>query len=122
MKNGKMINGYGEQRWFKNDLPHREDGPAATLLNGDEFWYLDGLAHREGGPAIDYANGEKFWYLNGERLRHPERFKTMELWFEYLNDNESETYQLIHDTDGFISFIDEPSGKQTRVHQMAHML
>jgi len=39
-----------------------------------------------------------------------------------LNDNESESYQVIHDYNGIISFINNPSSKQTRVHQMAHVL
>jgi len=67
------------------------------------------------------ANGSK-WYLNDERLIHPDSFKTMEEWFQYLNDNEEQTYQLIHDHNGFIGVINNPSAKQTRVHQMAHLL
>jgi len=68
------------------------------------------------------ANGNKFWWLNGERLIHPEPFDTMDEWFEYLNDNEEQTYQVIHDHNGFIEIIKNPSAKQTRVHQMAHVL
>jgi len=64
--------------------------------------------------------------LNGERLIHPEPFVTMESWFKYLNENEEQTYQVIHDHNGFIGFIigfiNNPSGKQTRVHQMAHVI
>jgi len=60
--------------------------------------------------------------LNGEELIHPECFESIEKWFKYLNVNESETYQLIHDINGFIGFINNPSAKQTRVHQMAHLL
>jgi len=60
--------------------------------------------------------------LNDEVLIHPETFDTMESWFLYLNDNEEQTYQLIHDIKGFIEIIKNPSSKQTRVHQMAHVL
>jgi len=60
--------------------------------------------------------------LNDEELIHPECFDTMEEWFQYLNENESESYQVIHDHNGFIEIINNPSSKQTRVHQMAHML
>jgi len=60
--------------------------------------------------------------LNGVELIHPECFESMEEWFQYLNDNESESYQVIHDIKGIISFINNPSGKQTRIHQMAHLL
>jgi len=83
---------------------------------------LNGKKHREYGPASELANGSNSWYLNGERLIHPEPFDTMEEWFEYLNENEEQTYQLIHDYNGIISFINNPSGKQIRVHQMAHLL
>jgi len=55
-------------------------------------------------------------------LNQPEAFGTMDAWFEYLNDNESESYQVIHDHNGFIEIINNPSAKQTRVHQMAHVI
>jgi len=60
--------------------------------------------------------------LNGVELIHPEEFKTMEEWFKYLNDNEEQTYQVIHDHNGVIEIINNPSAKQVRVHQMAHVL
>jgi len=64
----------------------------------------------------------KKWWLNGEELIHPESFDTMESWFLYLNANESESYQVIHDHNGFIGFINNPSATQIRVHQMAHVI
>jgi len=60
--------------------------------------------------------------VNGVEIIQPEAFDTTEEWFEYLNDNEEQTYQLIHDHNGFIGFIKNPSAKQTRAHQMAHLL
>jgi len=36
--------------------------------------------------------------------------------------NDIDIYQSIHDFNGFIKFIDNPSGKQIRVHQMAHVI
>jgi len=60
--------------------------------------------------------------LNGEDLEHPDSFKTMEDWFQYLNCNEKQSYQVIHDIKGIIEIIKNPSSKQTRVHQMAHVL
>jgi len=68
------------------------------------------------------SNGTKSWYLNGIEIKHPEAFDTMESWFEYLNDNVEQTYQVIHDINGIIEIIKNPSAKQTRVHQMAHVL
>jgi len=145
MKNGVIIDSEGSKRWFLNDLLHREDGPAIEWasstkewwlnglrqrvdgpaiewLNGDNFWYSNGELHREDGPACECVNGDNFWYLNGVMLSQPEMFEAMDAWFLYLNDNEKETYKLIHDHNGFIGFINNPSGKQTRVHQMAHIL
>jgi len=56
------------------------------------------------------------------KLKQPEEFTTMDAWFDYLNENEEETYQLIHDHNGFISFIKNPSGKQNRLHKITHIL
>jgi len=67
--------------------------------------------------------GSAGWYLMmSGQLDLPVEFSTMEHWFEYLNENEEQTYQLIHDHNGFIGFIKNPSDKQVRVHQMAHVL
>jgi len=55
-------------------------------------------------------------------LIHPEEFLDMKEWIAYLNCNEEESYQLIHDINGFIGLIDNPSDKQVRVHQMAHVI
>ena len=53
----------------KNNVPHRENGPAVIHINGDEEWYIDGYRHREDGPASKriYSNGEvhNYYYLNG---------------------------------------------------------
>lgn len=51
--------------WYKNDILHREDGPAVEYLNGDKYWYIDGKLHREDGPAVEWYNGDKEWYING---------------------------------------------------------
>jgi len=83
---------------------------------------LNGKQHRVDGPAEEWANGSKKWWLNGIVFIYPEEFKTMESWIQYLNDNEEQTYQLIHDHNGFIGFIVDPSDKQTRVHRMAHVI
>jgi len=145
MKNGLVVDEYGDNCWYLNDELHRVDGPAEQLADGSKFWLLNGLKHREYGPASEWANGDKFWWLNGKKHRvdgpaeefangskfwwlngviliHPELFDTMEAWFLYLNNNESKSYQVIHDINGIIEIIKNPSAKQTRVHQMAHVL
>ena len=45
--------------WYKEDLLHREDGPAIECVNGDKFWYKEGELDRIDGPAIEYANGPR---------------------------------------------------------------
>jgi len=122
MKNGLDVAEDGSKYWYLNGKRHREDYPAIEYANGSKYWYLHGKAHREDGPAEEWANGTKRWFLHGELLDHPESFDTMESWFEYLNDNAEQTYQLIHDYNGLIGFINNPSAKQVRVHQMAHLL
>jgi hypothetical protein len=88
MQNGKYIGYNGKEEWFKDDLRHREDGPAIEWFNGDKLWYLNGELHRVDGPARELSNGSKAWYLNGQR--HREYGPAMELsngtkrW--YLND------------------------------------
>jgi len=62
------------------------------------------------------------WFLNDKELNHPEAFENMEAWIEYLNCNEEETYQVIHDINGFIGLIDNTSARQMRVHQMRWVL
>ena len=83
--NGKTIRGFrpdfyvsfvetetkkkGVAYWIRDDLPHREGGPAYVRLEeegGGMEWFIDGKLHREGGPAIIYKNGITQWWLNGE--------------------------------------------------------
>ena len=140
-----IVNEDGDKCWYLNDNRHREDGPAVERADGARFWYINGKKHRidgpaeewgnefkfwylnderhrEDGPAIEWANGSNLWYLNDKRLVRAEGFETMEAWFKHLNDNEEETYQLINDHSGFISFINNPSDRQKRLHQMRHVL
>lgn len=77
-----------EEKWFKNGLPYREDGPAWIGYYSDgktvkyEAWYTKfgegepvyhGLFHRNDGPAWIYYNPdgktvrEQYWFKEGER-------------------------------------------------------
>lgn len=58
----------GIKYWYKNNLFHREDGPAIECANGNKFWFQNGLWHREDGPAVELNNGTKAWYLNGKLI------------------------------------------------------
>jgi len=55
--------------YYKNQLLHREDGPAIEYYNGDKHWYINGWHHRVNGPAILYHDGSKEYYINGQLHR-----------------------------------------------------
>jgi hypothetical protein len=79
MRNGKLIDQFGNQQWFKDNKLHREDGPAVILPSIREWW-INGRRHRVDGPAvIAYNNGYKEWWLNGFQLKR-------EKWWEMLSD------------------------------------
>jgi hypothetical protein len=52
----------------KDDLIHREDGPAITYHDGSKCWVINGEYHRDDGPAIEWANGDKWWYFHGKYI------------------------------------------------------
>ena len=79
MKNGKQIDIWGDEVWYKDGELHREDGPARIHSNGTKVWYKDGKLHREDGPAVIKKDGTKRWYLNGE-------FFLKEKWWERISD------------------------------------
>jgi hypothetical protein len=41
MKNGLEIDQYGNKRYWKNNLLHREDGPAIEYFDGEKHWFLN---------------------------------------------------------------------------------
>ena len=56
----------GARRWYKDDLLHREGGPAVEEPDGTRRWYKDGRLHREDGPAIERADGTREWWVDGK--------------------------------------------------------
>jgi len=73
--------------------------------------------------------------LHGIRLKLPTEFDKKEEWVSYMHTTEMEewldyfnvisekdSYPVIHSINGIIDVIHNPSGKQVRVHQMAHLL
>jgi hypothetical protein len=59
MKNGKYIGSAGGIFYYKNDLFHREDGPAVTytgIFKGYQEWYID-------GERINVQDNEEFLRL-----------------------------------------------------------
>lgn len=65
MRNGLHIHSNGTKMWYKNDLLHREDGPAIEYMDGTKHWCKDGKYHRNNGPAIEYSSGTKEWHQDG---------------------------------------------------------
>jgi len=68
MRQGLIMDTPGTKAWYKDDLLHREDGPAVELTGGIKMWYKNGARHREDGPAIEWPDDSKEWYLNDEHL------------------------------------------------------
>jgi len=112
----------GSKCWYLNGKKHRDDGPAQEWSDGSKYWYLNGKKHRVDGPAVEDGihwykkhsvdgpaverkTDGNYWYLYDKQLKYPPVFGTMEAWLEYLNNNESESYQVIHDINGIIETI-----------------
>lgn len=74
MKNGrfKAFVDFGKYNilYFKDDMLHRENGPAMTSHNGTKTWYKNGKKHRVGAPASIWNNGNIEWFFEG--MRHCE--------------------------------------------------
>jgi hypothetical protein len=59
----------GSEYWYKDDMLHRENGPAIIYSNGETHWCIDGKSHRLDGPAVISANGSEYWYVDGNLHR-----------------------------------------------------
>lgn len=55
----------GGLEWYRDDLPHREDGPARINASGERAWLIEGVYHREDGPAHIDSEGGEYWYRHG---------------------------------------------------------
>jgi len=69
MRNGRIVDKFGDVRWYLNKELHRTGGPAVERVDGSCEWWLYGQLHREDGPAIEWANGSCFWYVNDQLHR-----------------------------------------------------
>lgn len=47
----------------------KKDDYSGYSSNEERHWYKNNILHREDGPAIEYPNGENYWYLEGRRYR-----------------------------------------------------
>ena len=69
MRNGLIVGPGSAQKWYLDDMRHREDGPAVVLPDGFQQWYQNDELHREDGPAVTYASGAQEWHLRGRLHR-----------------------------------------------------
>ena len=67
MKNGR----YEEDErvvYYKDDVYHREDGPAVVFSTGTKFWFWNGKYHRLDGPAMEGESGYQAWYVDDQKI------------------------------------------------------
>jgi len=79
MKTGKFIE-YERITYRKNNMFHREDGPAIEYPGVSKQWWLNDRLHRIDGPAVENADGYKAWYINYELFN----VKTQEEFEQYM--------------------------------------
>lgn len=58
----------GSKWWFKDNLEHRDNGPAILKTNGHQSWYNRGKWHRLDGPAIKWPDGTYEYWINGQEV------------------------------------------------------
>ena len=68
MRNGIIVDRYGTKIYYKDDVFHREDGPAVIHLDGAMSYWIDGKRHRKDGPAVIYPTGTLEYWIDGKRL------------------------------------------------------
>lgn len=117
MKNDLIIDSLDYKQYYKNNLLHRENGPAFEYKTKSgrlsSSWYVDGKLHRIDGPAVQHANGDKEWHQNGllhrvdgpaiDRLNVKEWYCNGKLHKEDGPASTLYTYRNEHDYD-FVSY------------------
>ena len=51
------------------------------FVNGNKFWYKNDLLHREDGPAREYSSGKKEYWYNDKKYSE---IKTDEEWIKFV--------------------------------------
>lgn len=79
----------GSKYWIKNGVLTRDDGPAIETPSQKE-WYINGVLHRDNGPAIEMNDGTKKWFQNGllHRENGPAVHYDNKKYFSYYNKGE----------------------------------
>jgi len=63
---------FGAYYYFRDDQPHREDGPAVVWIDGSVQYYIEGKLHRTDGPAVVHADGSGQYHVGGKHLTKAE--------------------------------------------------
>lgn len=73
-----VVGDAGIKRWYKDDVLHRDDGPALVWeRNGVERWYKNGKMHRLDGPASMCSRNGNSWWVDGIRCTSHKQFQEM---------------------------------------------
>lgn len=81
--------------YFKNNIVHRDNGPAMIWKNKDglyKTWFKNGVIHRDNGPAKE-TPVTNMWYTNGEVIKSIDKIKTLPE--DMLKDSTPEEIKLI---------------------------
>lgn len=57
IKNGLIVDSHGNKSWWKDDVLHREDGPAVEWVNGHKSWWLNGVKVSKLKPKLKGLEG-----------------------------------------------------------------
>lgn len=57
-----------QTRNSKNQLHSLNGEPSIVLEDGEKIWHKDNLRHRDIGPAIINPNGRRLWYWDGQEI------------------------------------------------------
>ncbi len=61
-----LRDGFVTKYWSKYGQVHRDgDLPAVIAFDGRQYWYKNQLLHRDVGPAILKVTGEELYFVNG---------------------------------------------------------
>ena len=85
---GHHIRDDGEERWYKDGMLHRDNGPAIIWANGTEGWFQYDMHHREDGPAIVSTVNEHEYYIY-------DRLCSFKKWANHFKISEKEQAILL---------------------------
>ena len=74
----------GTTSYWKDDVVHRDDGPAIIKKNGEKYWMVNGKPHRIDGPAVllprDTLDARQYWLFGIKYSYNEWRRRVKMLW------------------------------------------